>query len=77
MFQVEQVIRQVTGKCPNDFACLNCTPNTLCRVLACIEGGTLFIVCRHPGPCPYRKGVADRDVCSCPTRIRIFERYRL
>jgi len=78
MLHVEPAVLKATTRCAGNFACLQDPPGSLCRILAAIEGQRLFIVCGCPEKaCPYREPEDGRDVCTCPTRIRIFERYRL
>jgi hypothetical protein len=78
MFHVEPAVRQATTHCPNNLSCLSGRAEALCRILASIEGERLFIVCGCPErACPYRQPEDGREACTCPVRIRIYERYRL
>ena len=75
VFFVEDTTRQETQECRKEFACLEEGPASRCKILAALEGGILFVQCREPGSCAYRNVQGERVTCTCPTRVRLYERY--
>ncbi len=75
VFFVEDRTREETRECRKHFACLKEGTVSRCRVLAALEGETLFVQCRESGPCAHRETRGERVTCACPTRVRIYERY--
>jgi len=76
-YRVETPVIEQTHRCPRAHACLSGGDGELCRILAVLEEGadTHFIYCRNDTPCVYRETDGERLSCSCPIRIRIFQRY--
>ncbi len=74
-FQVEKKTREATTRCPRNLACLSESPEQLCEVMAAVDGGGCFVVRCRDGICPYLGEEEGREVCTCPTRIRILQRY--
>ena len=71
-----EVISETTH-CPKKFACLSQPVETMCKVTYAPAGIFHFVHGTATAPCPYRKTIDDFHFCTCPTRIAIYNQYRL
>jgi len=69
-----EVINETT-RCPKKFACLSKPVETMCQVTYAPVGVFHFVRCTTTAPCPYRESTADWHICTCPTRIAIYQQY--
>jgi hypothetical protein len=72
----EKTLKETT-KCVNDFECLK-DENYTCRVVkveSCINKEVLFIDCKR-FTCPYKVTWGNGVICSCPTRIEMYNQYK-
>ncbi len=65
-----------TTKCPREFVCLESHVRCPCVALGLCEGGLLLEKANCSG-CPYVEERDGRDVCTCPTRAELHERYQV
>lgn len=77
-YKVDQDILDQTTDCLNYFTCLFGKADCLCEVdmdIECSEG----IFCVKPlkkDACTYKMPLEFSWVCSCPTRIAIYRKYK-
>ena len=67
---------QNTTKCGKGFACLSSGDGCLAEVESAVGGTLLFVECTD-GSCRYRIHFGHSYVCTCPTRVEIYAKYRI
>lgn len=75
--EIEKEIQIKTTQCENDFSCLKNGITTCCKVLSCINNKVLFVDCTSKVYCAYKITFGYSDICNCPTRIEIYNKYAL
>ena len=75
MYYVGSATREATTKCPGTFNCLTNGPKENCKVLAHVDGDVLLLQCCREEFCVYQTVKEYRKACTCPTRIKLYERY--
>jgi hypothetical protein len=79
---VSEDILLATNKCSNYHVCLEIAPEKLCEIELNFEGIEKIYWCKHRGYCNYKftcfsvNGDCDY-LCTCPTRIEIYEKYNI
>ena len=71
-----EVIAQ-TKHCQKEFACLNKPGADLCKAERDIVFNNFFFRCATVAPCNYKIPSDNGHYCVCPTRIAIFEKYKM
>jgi hypothetical protein len=66
-----------TTRCPFDFVCLDDPASQVCPVLRAIAGDGVFVDSRRECTCPYVVSFGYGHVCTCATRVELYERYRV
>ena len=66
---------KATTKCHQNFACLE-NPDVVCEVENCIHDGVCFVKCAESKNCNYIVPYGYSYICTCPTRIEIYNKYR-
>lgn len=63
-----------TTKCPREFACLEDGSHCMCPAAGATLGGVLLekMNCQN---CPYVVPGGGSDLCTCPTRAKMLEKY--
>ena len=74
--KVDDNIKQETTKCKKNFSCLS-GETPICSVELSIENKILFIKCVSKEPCSYRVPFGYSDVCICPVRKELYNRYKI
>lgn len=64
-----------TTRCPFDFVCLRNPTAQVCPVRRVIAGDGVFVDVRREETCPYVVCFGYGHVCTCATRLELFERY--
>lgn len=72
---VEDGVKAAAAGCPDGLSCLSGDGAAVCKILACIEDGTLFIQCQDDARCFFQREEEERTACTCPVRRRLHERY--
>ena len=73
-YEVDDTIIRSAKKCENRHACLNASI-PLCSVEHCLMHRIYYVACLSDEPCPYKKALDHSNVCTCPIRKEIFNRY--
>lgn len=73
--KVDDNILQKTTKCRKKFSCLS--GETPCGVELCIDNKIHFIKCVSNKSCNYRVSFGYSDVCTCPIRKELYNRYKI
>jgi hypothetical protein len=63
-----------TTMCPREFACLEDGSRCACPAAGLTGGGVLLEKLNCQG-CPYAAPGAGSDLCMCPTRAKMLEKY--
>ena len=75
--KVSDAILKQTADCRLDFQCLSGKHKIHCKVSRMVGGSTFFVKCRSLETCNYQKRFGEAFVCTCPTRIEIYKRYKI
>ena len=62
-----------TVYCKKDFDCIK-NNNICCKVVDCVNKEVYFVECRKFF-CNYRLNYGNSDICNCPTRKEIYNKY--
>ena len=74
--KVDDDIIQQTTKCGKNFSCLS-GEKPICSVELCIDNKIHFIKCVSNKSCSYRVPFGYSDVCTCPVRKELYNRYKI
>jgi hypothetical protein len=63
-----------TTMCPREFSCLENDSRCMCPAAGTTPGGVLLekVNCQD---CPYLVPGGGSDLCTCPTRVKLQEKY--
>lgn len=73
-FEVSEETVQRTHKCWRGFACLSGNGRVVCPVRDYVTG-VLFVEKTAESYCPYDVTFGYSNICTCPVRHEIYERY--
>jgi len=76
-YEVSEEARRATSKCLSSFSCLTGEKLDLCAVEKCVNGQVHLLTCRHNGNCSYRHPFGQGDLCMCPVRKELFNKYQI
>jgi hypothetical protein len=62
-------------KCSRYFDCLLEGKCAQCEIERLVAGIGAYIKNSDPQPCPYKLDIGTALICTCPTRIELYERY--
>lgn len=74
-FEISKKTVKSAVKCPRDFQCLNDPKFKLCPVESYVKGVGCFLKNSYKRNCPYKSSFGYSQVCKCPVRCEIFEKY--
>jgi len=77
MFYIKEEIKSNTLVCKNNFTCLTKEGKDLCKVVSCINDGSLFVYCVNSVECGYKHDYNGRVICTCPCRNEIYNQYNV
>jgi len=77
ILQISDKTREETTKCPFSFQCLHNETRCVCIIERCFEGNGCFIKTVKPKVCPYKISFGYSYMCHCPTRIELYNRYKI
>ena len=66
-----------TKHCQKEFACLSQPVAALCKIERDIIYNSFFFRCVTAAPCSYKVPSDHGNYCVCPTRIAIYEKYKI
>lgn len=73
--KISKETKELTNICPNSFACLSDENHTLCKVERAYLCGVHYISWKKEGSCCYKLKMKDGNICFCPVRNEIYQRY--
>jgi hypothetical protein len=74
---IDDEILKKTTHCRNNFACLTDEPLGVCGVVRDYHAGIIVTLCGKKGHCHYCICLNDKEgICTCPTRVELFRRYK-
>ena len=78
MLIVSEEILKRTTICRKDFGCLSDTTNNLCKVELALGSEPILFLCKEEKPCcTYTWEFGGGNICSCPVRKELNQRYRI
>jgi hypothetical protein len=75
-FEIPEHILKKT-RCEKGFSCLSGRRKNLCKIVDCVSGKVYFLEALNDKYCPYAKIFGDSYYCTCPTRMKIYDIYRV
>ena len=75
--EINEAIIKETKNCNKDFSCLENKDQLYCKVKKCISNSIHFIECNDDLSCLYNLNYGDSNICTCPVRKEIFNKYQL
>jgi hypothetical protein len=75
IMDIDEKIIQNT-KCKKQFACLNNKNHKCCVVKSCIDKQLCFIDCAGKIYCNYQMSFGNSEICNCPVRGVIYNKYK-
>lgn len=75
--RVDKAVLHKTTHCMNDFSCLSGEKTCLCDVLASNGEDIIEITPQPSRSCKYRISLETASFCHCPTRVEIYNRYKI
>ena len=81
-YGISEEILQATKKCTDKYICLEIDRENLCQLEVEMEYNTTIYTCKHESSCNYKLyyhklEYGNFSLCSCLTRIEIYERYKI
>jgi len=76
-YTVNEEIRNQAKKCAHNFQCLNNEDFRVCPAIDFVAEKVLFVDAKHYVVCPYLLPFADSNICHCPVRIKLYEKYKV
>jgi hypothetical protein len=68
---------QQTIKCTLSFQCLDDERRDICSVELSLREKGCFLKTVKPIACRYRVSFGDSYLCTCPTRLELFNKYKI
>ena len=75
--KIDKEILKNTSTCEKKFQCLNNESNSLCKVVDSINQEVHFVKCLCKDICNYQMSYGLSNICTCPTRKEIFNKYSI
>lgn len=70
------IIKKATA-CSKEHKCLKNKENIYCKVERCINDTVLILECKEQLNCSYQLTFGICQICRCPVRIEIFNKYKI
>jgi hypothetical protein len=74
---IDDKIVAETLLCEKNFECMKNNVHVYCRVEKCIDEKVHFIKCIDSFHCSYKLVFGYSNICTCPTRKEIFNKYSI
>jgi len=77
-FAVSEQVLEKTTKCEHDFSCLEsgrCGAEPMCEADHASALTVLHLKGKSPASCSYRMQSLQDPMCTCPTRLAIYDKY--
>ena len=75
--RIDKTVLDATTRCINDFSCLSEDKTFLCDVVASNGEDIVEIKSQSKRPCRYCISLDSACYCHCPTRVAIYNRYKM
>ena len=75
--KIDKTVLDKTTRCINDFSCLSEERKCLCDVVASNEEDIVEIKSLPSRSCNYCISLDSARYCHCPTRVEIYNRYKI
>jgi len=74
--EIDNEIKEQTS-CKKGFSCLDTECKSCCKVVNCINDKVHFINFTSKDYCSFKMSFGYSDICNCPTRKELFNKYGL
>ena len=74
---IPQDIVQKATKCTKKLRCLSESTDNLCKAICYLSKDLFFVKCLDGKDCAYFEPHEITELCTCPVRIEIYQRYNL
>ena len=74
ILKINKETLEKTVHCKKDFDCIK-NNNICCKVESCVNKEVHFVECSEKKSCYYRMTFGHSDICTCPTRKEIYNKY--
>ncbi|OFX30678.1 MAG: hypothetical protein A2X08_07525 [Bacteroidetes bacterium GWA2_32_17] len=75
--EIDESITKKTNKCSKEHNCLLEKDFVYCKVERCINSEILFLDSKEQLSCNYQLAFGNCQICRCPVRIEIFNKYNI
>ncbi len=75
--EIDKEIIEKTVNCRSDFSCLKNVKHTCCEVISCISEKVHFVDFTCTNYCSYLLNYGDSQICTCPARKDIYNKYKV
>ena len=74
MYEISKETIAKAKDCDRAFACLKEDDQPSCKISYCVNDKIHFLE-KLERYCPYHINYANKQVCNCPVRIEIYQKY--
>jgi hypothetical protein len=75
--EISDEIKLSASYCTKEFSCLSDANRDLCRVKEHIGEKVYFIACKEDKYCAYKESFGNENLCTCPVRKEIYDKYKI
>lgn len=75
--EINVTILKKTTACSKKHECLQNKDTVYCKVERCINDTVLILECKEQLSCNYQLAFGNSQICRCPIRIEIFNKYKV
>ncbi len=75
--EIDESIIKKADKCTKEHKCLFEKDSVYCKIERCINSDILFLECKESIFCNYQLSYGNCQICRCPVRIEIFNKYKI
>ena len=75
--KIDEEIVQRTTQCEHDFSCISEDKTCICEAIRSIGHVILEIKHKYRSVCRYCLSYGNTDICLCPIRNEIYNRYNI
>lgn len=75
--EIDALIIKSAYSCSKKQKCINDKGFIYCKVERCLNNEILFLECKEQLNCNYQLSYGNCQICRCPVRIEIFNKYKI
>jgi len=73
--EIDGEIIKKAKRCREQFSCLSNARHQCCEVVKCFDNKICFVNCDKQKRCNYRFTVGYAEICDCPVRLEMYNKY--